>query len=51
MIGAGVPAGAQTPNQPDRTKSIPASVRVGMFGNAFKRCELVTAIILSSLFR
>ena len=37
MIGAGVPAGAQTPNQPERMKSIPASVKVGMFGKAFKR--------------
>ena len=49
MMGCGVPAPAQMPSQPNRTKSMPFSVRVGMSDRFFSRCGADTARILSCL--
>ena len=51
MIAAGVPAGAQTPSQPERMKLIPASASVGTSGNTSNRCGLLTPMILSCCSR
>ena len=49
MIGCGVPAPAQMPSQPKRTKSMPFSVSVGMSDRLFSRSGADTARILSCL--